>query len=123
MSIGENIKKARKQAGLTQKELGQRLGVKQQTIAMYENNQTNIKYTTAEKIAKALNVPIESIYTIAISDNMSFVFDDLVMTEILSDDEVCIILDYRDLNSEGKQEASKRVEELTYIPKYKKDPD
>lgn len=61
MSIGENIKKARKKVGLTQKELGKRLGIKQQTVAMYENNATNIKLSTLCRIANALDVQVSTL--------------------------------------------------------------
>ena len=70
MSIGKNIQQARKMAGLTQKELGARLGIKQQSIAMFENDKTNIKYSTVKKIAEALNVPINQI----IKDNVNNYF-------------------------------------------------
>ena len=53
-----NIKKYRKRMGLTQDELGKKLGIKQQTIAMYENDKTNIKPVTLKKIANALNVSL-----------------------------------------------------------------
>lgn len=56
MTIGTNIKKYRKSKGLTQEDLGQKLGIKQQTVAMFENDKTNIKYSTIEKIAAALNI-------------------------------------------------------------------
>lgn len=49
ISIGARIRQARKLAGLTQKELGARLGIKQQSIAMFENDKTNIKYSTVKK--------------------------------------------------------------------------
>lgn len=62
MSIGKNIKIARKNAGITQKELGRRLGVTQQTIAMFENNKTNIKSSTVERIANALGCDIYDIF-------------------------------------------------------------
>ena len=37
MSIGEQIKKYRNEVGLSQKELGEKLGVSQAMIAQYEN--------------------------------------------------------------------------------------
>ena len=58
MTIGMNIKKYRKRMGLTQDELGKKLGIKQQTIAMYENDKTNIKPVTLKEIANALNVSL-----------------------------------------------------------------
>lgn len=56
MTIGESIKIERKKAGLTQKELGQKIGVTHQTIAQWENGWRNPKIETVEKIADALEI-------------------------------------------------------------------
>lgn len=57
MNIGEEIKKIRKEAGLSQKELGERLKVSQAMIAQYENGKRIPKVGTIQKIADALGVP------------------------------------------------------------------
>lgn len=56
MNIGEQIKKRRLELNLTQKELGERLGVSQQMIGHWENNRDTLKLTTIEKIFKALDL-------------------------------------------------------------------
>lgn len=56
MTTGQLIKDARRQAGLTQKELGEKLGITYQTIAQWENNLRNPKYETLKRIAVALGV-------------------------------------------------------------------
>ena len=43
MTIGERIKKARKNKGWSQSELGQVLGVSQQMIAQFENSKRRPK--------------------------------------------------------------------------------
>lgn len=59
MSIGENIKHIRKEKGLTQRELGIRLGgISQQQIGQWENGDKNPKLETLQKIADALEVPL-----------------------------------------------------------------
>jgi len=40
MTVGENIQKYRKNLGLSQEELGQKLFVSRQTVSLWENNQT-----------------------------------------------------------------------------------
>lgn len=57
MTRGQRIKAARKNSGLTQKELGSRLGVAYQTVAQWENDLRNPKYETVQRIADALGVP------------------------------------------------------------------
>lgn len=59
MSTGQRIKLARKSAGLTQKELGQKLGITYQTVAQWENNLRNPKYETLMRIAEALDSTID----------------------------------------------------------------
>ena len=56
MTLGELIKHHRKEKGLTQKELGELLGVSPQMVAQYERNVRNPKKETLQRIAKALNV-------------------------------------------------------------------
>ncbi len=56
MSFGENMKRIRKEKGMSQSVLGDKLGVTQQTIAQYEKIQNTPKYETLKKIADALEV-------------------------------------------------------------------
>lgn len=56
MTTGQRIRAARKNAGLTQKELGEKLGVAYQTLAQWENDLRNPKYETLQRIAAALEV-------------------------------------------------------------------
>ena len=54
MTIGEIIQLARKKAGITQKELGERLGVSGSMIGQWENDLRKPKSETLEKISDAL---------------------------------------------------------------------
>lgn len=57
MEIGELIKRARIESGLTQEELGKLVGVQKSAIAKYENGRVvNIKRSTLKKLAEALNL-------------------------------------------------------------------
>lgn len=57
MEIGQKIKKARLERGMTQQELGYIVGVQKSAIAKYECGRVvNIKRSTLQKIAKALNI-------------------------------------------------------------------
>lgn len=65
MEIGQKIRKARLERGLTQQELGNIVGVQKSAIAKYENGRVvNIKRSTLQKIASALKIrPSELIFT------------------------------------------------------------
>lgn len=58
MAVGSNIKEARKRAGLTQKELGEKLGISQAAIGQFETEHANLKIETIEKVANALKIPV-----------------------------------------------------------------
>lgn len=62
MTTGQRIKLARKGAGLTQKELGQKLGITYQTVAQWENNLRNPKHETLMRIAEALDITIDYLW-------------------------------------------------------------
>lgn len=61
MNLGENIKKARKTAGVTQSELAERLQVYQKDISRWERNELTPSATTLAKICKALNASADEI--------------------------------------------------------------
>ena len=61
MTTGQRIKAARKAVGMTQKELGDKLGLSFQSIAQWENDLRNPKMETLERIADALDVPLSEI--------------------------------------------------------------
>lgn len=66
MTIGENIRKIRKEKGLTQKALGRLCGINEANIRKYEINQ-NItpQLKTIEKIASALEVKVADLMGIS----------------------------------------------------------
>ena len=69
MTTGQRIKAARKRAGLTQKELGAKLGVAYQTLAQWENDLRNPKIETIQRIADALGVSLQYILGVVDEDN------------------------------------------------------
>lgn len=61
MSIGEQIRKYRIEMGLSQKELGEKLGVSQAMIAQYENGKRKPKLETQREIAYAIGIPLSKL--------------------------------------------------------------
>ncbi len=60
-NLSEQIKRIRKQRGLSQKELGQRIGVSQQVMTNYERGLREPNLETLLKIAGALDVSVEDL--------------------------------------------------------------
>lgn len=130
MTIGENIKKFRKERGLTQKQLGEKCGIDEANLRKYELDKQSPRIETLRKIAYALDVyTYDLLYdeetaadkkTQEISEigmkfinngNLDMPDNDDVANEIL-------LRNFNRLNKSGKKEAYKRVGELTEIPRY-----
>lgn len=61
MTIGENIRRIRKERGLTLKQLGEAVGVSEAYIRAYESGRRNPKQQSLEAIATALCVNVEAL--------------------------------------------------------------
>lgn len=63
MTIGERIRLIRKQIGLNQTEFGEKIGLKQTAIGLYENNQRGVADRTILLICQTFNVNEEWLRT------------------------------------------------------------
>lgn len=105
--IGNRIKYARDLRDVTLDDIAKKVGVAKSTIQRYEAGKiTTIKIPVVESIAIALNV--NPSWIVGKSDDM----------ELPSKKIPKIMQYYEQLNDVGKHEATKRVEELTYLPHY-----
>lgn len=145
MTTGEKIKTARKKAGLTQRELGGKIGVSYQTLAQWENDLRKPKPETLQRIASALELKWYDLLpddqkdagiaadiikgaglTIKDKDGNIIHQEDAgesfvkVFPSLTSKERIDAALDQ--LNDMGQQKAVERVEELTEIPKYQRQP-
>lgn len=125
MTIGQLIQQARKEAGLTQVELGARLGVSGSMIAQWENDLRKPKNETAWKIYAAL-WPADSAEALHayLKQEERGLFQEAAgsakgtMTAFEQDKKLQLEILFDRLNKTGKSEAVKRVGELTQIPQY-----
>lgn len=67
--IGENIRRVRKETGLTQKQLGERLGVTQEAVRQIELRNTNLTFKSIKRIASALDVSVIELLLPALSES------------------------------------------------------
>lgn len=186
MNFGESIKKIRKEKGLTQKQLGEKLGISQAAIGQFESNKANPQMETIRKIADALEVELWEIVELDQMDLETRIqqikkmvaqltpealekFEELFIEDLNRNQESVkkeqdeaakkahaevdaqekvhelfdsifedavggkrestavqvheILTSYNQLNDVGREEAIKRVNELTEIPKYTKPDD
>ncbi len=64
-NYGDRIKKAREAVGLTQEQLGKKIGVTGVTIMRYEKNQREPRQKQLQAIASALGVSVDTLYGIS----------------------------------------------------------
>lgn len=55
---GQQIQNARKEKGLTQKELGEKLGISESAVNRYEGGKQNFTLLTLQKIVDTLGIEI-----------------------------------------------------------------
>lgn len=63
LKVTPNLKRAMKDAGLTQLELAEKAGVPQAAISRFDKSSQG-SYANLIALARALNVPVETLFTI-----------------------------------------------------------
>lgn len=116
MNFGKNVKEIRESRGLSQRELGEILGVKQQTIAQYEALINAPKSATVDKIANALGVTFRDLT----ATHKKFDYEDFALVTGLTSYEGKILNHFNELNRAGQDKAIEQVELLTKIPEYQR---
>ena len=123
-----NIKKYRIEKGLSQRELGELIGMTQQQVAQYENGKRKPKLETVLKFAKALEVkPRQLDYSEYIDDTIdkqpSLRESQQHMTTIKTENKTFLALatSFAKLNDKVQEKAASYVDDLSKIPEYKKE--
>ena len=121
---GDMIRKCRTEKGLTQKKLGELCGIADSNIRKYESGNQNPKIETLQKIADALDIPVNRLLAgkIISRDELKGKLSEYGLTHLVPDteEERTVLENCKKLNETGKKEAAKRVEELTHLEKYTK---
>ena len=121
---GDMIRKYRTEKGLTQKKLGELCGIADSNIRKYESGNQNPKIETLQKIADALDIPVNRLLAgkIISRDELKEKLSEYGLTHLVPDteEERTVLENCKKLNEPGKKEAAKRVEELTHLEKYTK---
>lgn len=83
MTIGEKIKHYRKIKGLTQKQLGESLGLSAQAVAQWETGNRKPKNETLEKITDALGISLFDLLEIEAEPLQPYELDEIYFYERL----------------------------------------
>ena len=101
MNVGERIRAARKQAGMTLEEVADKLGIAGQSVAQWETGRRKPKYGTLQRIADALQIPIESLLLDQMEDG--YKADSLKLEEARMEREAQFNKDMDDLRKIQKE--------------------
>lgn len=100
MNFSDRLKEARKNAGLTQAQLSEKLGITAQSYSQYETGKRNPKMETLQKIAAALNIKLSEL--VPISDTLDWAVEKI--------EENRIIREYSALDAAIKENLDKMNE-------------
>lgn len=114
MKIGERIRALRLDAGMTQEELAQRIGLKKQNISRYENSRVEPNIRTAKRIAEALGVSLEEMAVgVTVSDTpISSELEQFSSAAILTEDEQELLAKYQQLTELNKGRVLQQIDTL-----------
>jgi len=73
--VGNRIREERKRMRLSQKELGEKIGVKHNTISQYENATNSPEQDSLFKIARALDIKVDDLFPPMNVDDKSEIFE------------------------------------------------
>ena len=107
MNIGERIQSARKQKGLTQKELAQKLGLATGTIQQYELNKRQPRMELLKEIASVLDVEVGYL--------LGFSSVNFELVQAIKNNDVNEILNILGLNSEALSVFNRRAREKKFL--------
>lgn len=115
MLLSSNLKYLRKKAGFSQDFIAEKLGYKSfTTIQKWESGVSEPSISIVNKLCNLYNVTINDILYTDLS------LPKVESKNILDKKEKKLLIEYNKLNNLGQNEAIKRVEELTEIPRYTK---
>ena len=108
---GDMIRKCRTEKGLTQKKLGELCGIADSNIRKYESGNQNPKIETLQKIADALDIPVNRLLAgkIISRDELKEKLSEYGLTHLVPDteEERTVLENCKKLNETGKKEAAK----------------
>ena len=127
MTMGERIKYLRESIGMTQDELGEKIGVQKSAIVKYEKGKVeNIKRSAIKTMAEIFNVsPCYLMGFDEDEDEIKTISTQVALLQAVQDqwgkDSVKMLELFTGLNPDGQKKALNQLEDLSEIPKYRKD--
>lgn len=111
-TLGSRIKDLRLKQGMTQKQLAEKIGIREATLSRYENNKRDTQWEILGKIAEQLNTSCD--FLLGLSDDFipKHLIDD---NGFLNEEHLDLILQYEKLSEENKIRIKERIRVLLEI--------
>jgi len=119
MTIGENIRKQRKAANLTQKSLGEKCNMPDSQIRQYELDKVTPRLEQLQRIADALNIKLSDLIDSKYIPELAINAIENIIQKIPDDADIEIIEFLSQLNDNGIQKAKELLYLLTKVPDYR----
>lgn len=128
MALSENIKKYRKESGLTQRQLAKKCDLATGTIQQYELGKRKPKIEQIQKMSAALGVSISELLdpdVLSITNSMIELFANSKIKELETVDpstvqEHFLMLKFRELNEKGQNKVVDYADDLSKTKEYVK---
>ena len=136
VTFGEQLKAARKKAGMTQEELASAVQTTKAAVSRYESNQRVPREEIFMRLCVVLNMSVDDVQQLAAVARLSGAqlskgvkglfdwFDDTLEKDSTPEppkEQLALLRAFNALNQKGKAVAIQRVEELGKIPEYQEE--
>lgn len=113
ISFSSRLRQAREQAGFTQQDLAEKLGITKSAVGNYENGVSSPKWDVLLRIFDVLQVEPNFLYQDSFSPELSEAVQ-------LTPRQSALLSSFDQLNEEGQTKAVEYVEDLVLTGRYKK---
>ena len=113
MSFSSRLRQAREQAGFTQQDLAEKLGITKSAVGNYENGVSSPKWDVLLRIFDVLPIDPGFLYQDSFSSELSGAVQ-------LTPRQSALLSSFDQLNEEGQTKAVEYVEDLVLTGRYKK---
>lgn len=113
ISFSSRLRQAREQAGFTQQDLAEKLGITKSAVGNYENGVSSPKWDVLLRIFDVLQVEPNFLYQDSFSSELSGAVQ-------LTPRQSALLSSFDQLNEEGQTKAVEYVEDLVLTGHYKK---
>ncbi len=132
---GANVRRIRKEKGLSMQNIADKLNCSMQAVSQYERGTRKITLETAKKLAAALDVPLDSLIELEYTEDgprippteeerklerMDAELAHDVLTGKTSPEDARILKPFRHLNNDGRDKVVAYASDLEGNPKYQR---